>query len=54
MCKFLVCQLYLVSLLQGASEPEDFKLCFQFCKSNFLYHRFLSVNDMEVTRNIQG
>lgn len=33
---------------------DNFKLCFQFAKSNFKFHRFLDVNDLNVTRSIKG
>jgi hypothetical protein len=33
---------------------ENFNLCFQFCKSNFQFHRFLSVNDLDVKRKVDG
>lgn len=45
----------LISAMTDFTPPEEnFKLCFRFCKSNFQYHRFLSVDAMKVQRSITG
>ncbi len=35
-------------------QEENFKLCFEFAKMNFKFHRFLDVNDLSVNRAITG
>ena len=35
-------------------SEENFKLSFQFAKSNFRFHRYLDVNDLNVRRSVKG
>ena len=42
-----------VSVASQVGE-ENFKLCFQFAQSNFKFHRYLDVNDLNVSRSVKG